>query len=104
MHLDVTHGVNFMPTVTLYVTRLLAGAALLYGYSKVKIHVYSATPTDWSYEEMYSEEIDHLQLLWKPSSPALRALYYGATSTTQSYATRQRSPHTARRPPPPAGR
>ena len=84
MHLDVIHGVNFMPIVTLYVTRLLVGAALLYGYSKVKIHVYNATPTDWSYEEMYSEEIDHLQLLWKPSSPTTKALSgpLGAATTT----------------------
>jgi len=78
VRLDVTHGVNFMPTVALYVVRLLATVALLYGYSKVWIRVFNATPNEWSYEEMYSEEVAYMQFPWKPGNPALRALYYGA--------------------------
>lgn len=76
--LDVTHGVNFMPTISLYAARLLAGAALLRGYDSVKISVWNATPQEWSYEALFSDSVDHLQFLWKPKIQAVRALYYGA--------------------------
>jgi CRISPR-associated protein Csx1 len=78
MALDVIHGVNFMPTISLYAARLLAGAALLRGYDRVEISVWNATPQEWSYEALFVDSVDHLQFFWTPRLPAARALYYGA--------------------------
>ncbi|MCC6020263.1 MAG: CRISPR-associated DxTHG motif protein [Thermoproteaceae archaeon] len=76
--LDVTHGVNFMPTISLYAVRLVANVALLYGYDRVEISVWNATPEDWHYVRLFSDSLDHLHFFWEPRHLASRALYYGA--------------------------
>jgi CRISPR-associated protein Csx1 len=76
--LDVTHGVNFMPTISLHAVRLVANVALLYGYDQVEISVWNATPEDWHYVKLFGDSLDHLQFFWEPRHLAARALYYGA--------------------------
>ncbi len=75
---DVTHGVNFMPTVALWAARLIASLALAAGYEKAVVQAYNATPGEWHYVKVYSEEVTHIQFPRPPARPAPRALYYGA--------------------------
>ncbi|HII46806.1 CRISPR-associated DxTHG motif protein [Pyrobaculum aerophilum] len=76
--LDVTHGINFMPTAALWAARLVASIALAAGYDKVVLQAYNSTPYEWHYVKVFSEEITHIQFPQLPKSPAARALYYGA--------------------------
>jgi CRISPR-associated protein Csx1 len=77
LHIDLTHGVNFMPALTLYVSRLLASLALINGASKVTITAYNAIPEVWRYEKVFSEEQDSIVVPEKPSDSRVRALMMG---------------------------
>ncbi|ABP50698.1 MAG: CRISPR-associated DxTHG motif protein [Pyrobaculum arsenaticum] len=78
IHLDVTHGINFMPTAALWAARLVASIALAAGYDKVVLKAYNSTPNQWHYVEVFTEEVTHIQFPRPPRSPAAKALYYGA--------------------------
>ncbi|MGC9119734.1 MAG: CRISPR-associated DxTHG motif protein, partial [Thermoproteus sp.] len=70
---DVTHGVNFMPAVALWAARLAASLALAAGYERAVVQAYNATPGNWQYVKVYSEEVTHLQFPRLPARRAARA-------------------------------
>lgn len=76
--LDVTHGVNFMPAVALYVAPHLASLMLAAGAKQVAVKAYNATPEDWQYVKVFSANIRHLQFPAPPETRPARALYLGA--------------------------
>lgn len=76
--LDVTHGVNFMPAVALYVAPHLASLMLAAGARQVTIKAYNATPEDWHYVKVFSTNIRHLQFPAPPVTWHAKALYLGA--------------------------
>jgi CRISPR-associated protein Csx1 len=77
LHIDLTHGVNFMPALTLYVSRLLASLALINGASSVTITAYNATPEEWRYEKVFSEVQESIVVPENPTDPRVRALMMG---------------------------
>ena len=77
LNIDLTHGVNFMPTLTLYVSRLLASLALINGASSVTITAYNATPEEWRYEKVFSEVQENIVVPGNPTDPRVRALMMG---------------------------
>ena len=75
--LDVTHGINFMPTLTLFATRLAASLALLKGVDEVIIKVFNAMPQTWNYIKVFSERVRTIVLPEGPSSPVVKAFSMG---------------------------
>jgi len=82
LNIDLTHGVNFMPTLTLYVSRLLASLALINGVSSVTITAYNATPDEWRYEKVFSETQDSIVVPENPNDSRVRATMMGLVSFT----------------------
>jgi len=77
LHLDLTHGVNYMP-VLLQTAQHLANILQAAGASAVTIDAYNTTPEDWHYVKVYHQHTTHIYFPQKPHTTAARALYYGA--------------------------
>jgi len=78
LHLDLTHGVNYMPAILLQTAQHLANILLAAGAKSVTIDAYNATPEDWHYVKVYHQHTTHIYFPQKPHNKAAKALYYGA--------------------------
>jgi len=78
LHLDLTHGVNYMPVLLLQTAQHLANILLAAGAKSVTIDAYNATPEDWHYVKVYHQHTTHIYFTQKPHDKAAKALYYGA--------------------------
>ncbi len=78
LFLDVTHGINFMPTLTYQMTRYIATLALIKGASEVSIRVYNALPGSFGIVKLIYENMRQLVLPQEVTDEAVKALSYGA--------------------------
>jgi CRISPR-associated protein Csx1 len=81
LHIDITHGVNFMPSLMASVARMLASLLLTKVGDRVVVKIYNAVPVGegiYEYVKVYSEEVRRFYFPWEPKTPAAKALYYGA--------------------------
>lgn len=76
--LDVTHGINFMPTVSYQVARYLASIALIAGAESVTISLYNSMPRTWSLVKVFTEEVRNIIIPPRPETRIMRAINYGA--------------------------
>ncbi|WP_188596341.1 TM1812 family CRISPR-associated protein [Thermocladium modestius] len=77
LDIDLTHGINFMPALTLHVGRFLASLLLMKGARKVMIRAFNATPGDWLYMKFLSEDMATIEVPAQPRSPIIEALGKG---------------------------
>ncbi|WP_291767051.1 CRISPR-associated DxTHG motif protein, partial [Caldivirga sp. UBA161] len=75
--LDTTHGINFMPVITMFISRLVASLALLKGSRVVTIKEYNAMPATWDYRKVFSEQIRFVVLPEEPINPVVKAYLMG---------------------------
>ncbi|MGC8570311.1 MAG: TM1812 family CRISPR-associated protein [Caldivirga sp.] len=75
--LDTTHGINFMPVITMFIIRLAASLALLKGSSVVTIKEYNAMPLTWDYRKVFSEQVRFVELPEEPANPVVKAYLMG---------------------------
>ncbi|WP_054853606.1 CRISPR-associated DxTHG motif protein [Vulcanisaeta distributa] len=86
LFLDVTHGINFMPTLTYQITRYIATLALIKGAGNTYIRVYNALPgsSEDSFEvvKLINDSIKRLVLPQDTRSTIVKALTYGGALAT----------------------
>ncbi|ADN50533.1 CRISPR-associated DxTHG motif protein [Vulcanisaeta distributa] len=78
LFLDVTHGINFMPTLTYQMTRYIATLALIKGAGEVFIRVYNALPGSFEVIKLIYENMRQLVLPQEVTDEVVKALSYGA--------------------------
>ncbi|MGC8597180.1 MAG: CRISPR-associated DxTHG motif protein [Thermocladium sp.] len=77
--LDLTHGINFMPSLMIYVARLAASLALLKGSKTVTIKAYNAISSGQQYEyvKVFSEQLRYVVLPDDPKDSVVKAFMKG---------------------------
>lgn len=75
--LDVTHGINFLPTLAYHIIRYVAMLMIIRGARKVIIKLFNASPGDYKYLKVFSETIEHVDIPPGLDSPIAKILKYG---------------------------